>query len=337
MKTLYITGPERAEFTTSDEPSPTDADIVVQVRACGICGTDAHFWQDGVVTGTEGPHPIGHEIAGEAIFVGSDVRDTAVGDHVVVNPLADPGGIIGCGGIRGGLTERLLVPNARAGITHRVIPADIPWEVAALNEPMAVAYHGVNRSGAGEGTKAVVFGAGPVGLGAAIGLKHKGAAHVVVIDIVQNRLDNALEVGADAVINSATEDVAARLRELHGIAANLLGHERAGTDVYIDAAGVPSVVRTALANMKAHGVLTIIALHKKDVPIDFQEALMVEADIRLSMSYPTEIFEVTDSIIADWPKYQRIISDILPFERADEAVRLAATPGATDKVVVVMP
>ncbi|MEW2306047.1 zinc-binding dehydrogenase [Streptomyces sp. NPDC006655] len=336
MRSLYITGPKRAEFTTVPEPEPAATDIVIQVKACGVCGTDAHFWQDGLVTGTDSPHPIGHEIAGEVVYVGAAVTDTVAGDHVVVNPMPDPGGIIGCGGIRGGLTERLLIPNAHQGITHRVVPAEIPWEVAALNEPMAVAYHGVNRSGAGVGTKAVVFGAGPVGLGAAIGLKHKGAAHVVVVDVVQSRLDNALQIGADAVINSATEDIAARLRELHGTSANLLGAERAGTDVYIDAAGVPAVIRTALANMKAHGVLTVIALHKQDVPIDFQEALMVEADIRLSMSYPTEIFEVTDSIIADWQKYQRIISDIVPFGKADEAVRLAATPGATDKVVVVM-
>jgi len=337
VRSLYITGPKQAEFTTVPEPEPAATDIVIQVKACGICGTDAHFWQDGLVTGTDSPHPIGHEIAGEVVHVGAAVTGTATGDHVVVNPMPDPSGIIGCGGIRGGLTERLLIPDARQGVTHRVVPAEIPWEVAALNEPMAVAYHGVNRSGAGAGTKAVVFGAGPVGLGAAIGLKHKGAAHVVVVDVVQNRLDNALQVGADAVINSATEDIAARLRELHGTSANLLGAERAGTDVYIDAAGVPAVIRTALANMKAHGVLTVIALHKQDVPIDFQEALMVEADIRLAMSYPTEIFEVTDSIIADWRKYQRIISDVVPFDKADEAVRLAATPGATDKVVVVMP
>jgi 2-desacetyl-2-hydroxyethyl bacteriochlorophyllide A dehydrogenase len=337
VKALYITGQELAEFRTVPEPEATPADIVIEVKACGICGTDVHFWHDGLVTGTDSPHPIGHEIAGEVVQVGAEVTDTAVGDHVVVNPMPDPGGIIGCGGIRGGLTDHLLIPNAHQGITHRVVPAEIPWEVAALNEPMAVAYHGVNRSGAGAGTKAVVFGAGPVGLGAAIGLKHKGAAHVIVVDVVQNRLDKALQVGADAVINSATEDVAARLRELHGTSTNVLGAERAATDVYIDAAGVPAVIRTALANMKAQGVLTVIAVHSREVPVDFQEALMAEADIRLSFSYPTEIFEVTDSIIADWQKYQRIISDVVPFDKADEAVRLAATPGATDKVVVVMP
>ncbi|MGO7983907.1 L-idonate 5-dehydrogenase, partial [Rhizobium johnstonii] len=87
------------------------------------------------------------------------------------------------------------------GVHFRVIPAEIPWAVAALNEPMAVAYHGVNRSGAGVGSKVVVFCAGPIGLGAAIGFKGKGAAHVVVVDIVPNRLEKALLVGADAVIN----------------------------------------------------------------------------------------------------------------------------------------
>ncbi|GAA4491747.1 zinc-dependent alcohol dehydrogenase [Microbacterium panaciterrae] len=279
--------------------------------------------------------PLGHEPAGEVVEIGADVTDVAIGDHVVINPMSSSDGIIGNGGAQGALSEYIVLREARAGVHFRVIPAEVPWHVAALNEPMAVAYHGVNRSGAREGTRAVVFGAGPIGLGAAIALKSKGAAHVVVIDILPRRLEKTLLVGADAVIHSAEENVIERLIQLHGEAPGFMrGPARPATDVYIDAAGIPSVIATALAAIRHRGVLTIVAVHKNPVELDLQEILTTEVDIRMSMGYPTEIFEVTDSIITDWEKYQHIVSDVVPFDHAEDAIRLASTPGAADKVVI---
>ena len=169
--------------------------------------------------------------------------------------------------------RRLVLLDAKAGSHFRVIPDEIPWEVAALNEPMAVAFHGVNRSGAGVGSKVVVFGGGPVGLGAAIGFKSKGAEHVVVVDIVPNRLEKALLVGADAVINSAEEDVVERLKELHGEVPGFMGQgTKAATDIYFDAAGAPIVIRDGIqGDAQPWCLLTIVAVHKKPVELDFQE------------------------------------------------------------------
>lgn len=335
MKSLVVTGPGTVEFLDIKTPIAGPRDIIIAPKACGICGSDVFYTHRGGIPPREGRTPLGHEIAGEVIEVGADVEDAAVGDHVVVNPMANSDGIIGNGGAQGGLSECLVLFDAKAGSHFRVIPAEIPWQVAALNEPMAVAFHGVNRSGAGKGSKVVVFGAGPVGLGAAIGFKSKGAAHVVVVDIVANRLEKAIRVGADAVINSAEEDVSERLKQLHGEVPGFMGQgTKAATDIYFDAAGAPIVIETALAAMRNRSVLTIVAVHKKPVELDLQELLTTEPDIRLSMGYPTEIFEVTDSIIKDWEKYQHIISDVLPFSDAVKAVELAATPGATDKVVI---
>jgi threonine dehydrogenase-like Zn-dependent dehydrogenase len=145
---------------------------------------------------------LGHEAAGEVVEVGADVEGIRVGDHVVVNPMADPCGIIGKGGPTGALSELLL----RQTVLRRsvaTIPADLPFD-AALNEPMAVALHPVNRSNPQPGNTAVVFGAGPIGLGAPIGYRSRGLGHVVV-DVVPARLQRALAVGADAVINSAED------------------------------------------------------------------------------------------------------------------------------------
>jgi len=336
MKSLVITAPGKTEMLDVPTPAAGARDLVVRVKACGICGSDVFYTQIGGIPPRQGATPLGHEPAGEVASVGAEVTGVAVGDHVVINPMAAADGIVGSGGAQGGLSETVVLKDAVAGVHFRVIPAEVPGEVAALNEPMAVAFHGVNRSGAGKGTKAVVFGAGPVGLGAAIGLKAKGAEHVVVVDLVANRLEKALLVGADAVINSAEEDVVSRLRDLHGSEPGFLhGPARPSTDVAIDAAGAPAVITTALGSLRRGGVLSVVGVHKKPVSLDFQEMLVNEPDIRLSMGYPTEIFEVTDSIIADWRLYQHIISDRVPFAEAGRAVELAATPGATDKVVVV--
>lgn len=335
MKTVIVTAPDSVTVTERPVPAVGPRDVLVRVRACGVCGSDAMYVHMGGLENCRGDMPLGHEIAGEIVEVGSQNTHARIGDHVVVNPMANEDGIIGNGGRQGGLSEYVLLPNAEAGVNFRVIPAHIPWTVAALNEPMAVAYHGVNRSGAGEGTQAVVFGAGPVGLGAALAFKAKGAAHVTVVDVVPNRLEKALLIGADAVINSASEDVLAQLKELHGEVPGFGGlPSRPATDVYLDAAGVPAVIKTALAGIKHGGVLTVVGVHKQPVEIDLQALLPSEPDIRLAMGYPTEFFEVTDAIIDNWQNYQHIISDVIPFTDVEEAIALASTPGAADKVVV---
>ena len=335
MKSLIITGADTVELLDVERPAAGPADVVVAMKAVGICGSDVLYVQIGGLPPRQGATPLGHEGAGEVIEVGADVTGVEVGDHVVINPMAASDGIIGNGGAQGELSEFVVLKDATPGVHFRVIPTDLPWDVAALNEPMAVAHHGVNRSGAGTGTKAVVFGAGPIGLGAALSLKAKGAAHVVVVDVVPNRLEKALALGADAIINSTKEDVVARLIELHGDEPGFQGGPaRPRTDVAIDAAGVPAVTTTALNALRRGGVLSIIAVHKQPVSLNFQELLINEPEIRLSMGYPTEIFEVTDAIIGNWRAYQQIISDRIPFIDGEKAIRLAAIPGATDKVVV---
>ncbi|WP_229780380.1 zinc-binding dehydrogenase [Arthrobacter sp. BL-252-APC-1A] len=200
---------------------------------------------------------------------------------------------------------------------------------------MAVAYHAVNRTNPKAGDKVVIFGAGPIGLGAVLGYRRRGVSHIVVVDIIPSRLEKALEVGADAVINSAEEDVAARLVELHGDGATMMVRgTRSGTDIFLDAAGAPVVPQTVAGVAKSGAVLGIVAVHKKPVELDFGSILTTELTIVFAMGYPTEIFEVTDDIIENWRKYALIISDVLPFDRALEALELAQTPGAADKVVV---
>ena len=333
MRVSVVTAPGETQVVDAPKPTIGPADVLVKIRACGICGTDALFISMGGIPGHDGGMPLGHEPAGEVVQVGSNVAGIVVGDHVVINPMAAPGGIIGNGGAAGALSEYLLIENVLRGTSLEVVPDHIPFEVAALNEPMAVARHGVNRCQPKPSDKVVVFGAGPIGLGATIAFKSLGVSHVVVADLIPAQLDKALKVGADSVINSAEEDVAERLLELHGEGASMFGG-KVDTDIYFDAAGAPVVIETALAAAKSGARLGVVAVHKQPVPVDFLNLMSNEITIVGSMGYPDEIFEVTEDLIANWEKYSVIVSHTIPFDDVNEALKTASTPGAADKVVV---
>lgn len=333
MKASVVTGPGKAEVLDAERPTVGPSDVLVRMRACGICGSDAFYITIGGLPPRQGHTPLGHEPAGEIAEVGAQVSGLAVGDHVVINPMAAPSGIIGNGGPSGALADYLLIENAVRGTSLEVIPDHIPWEVAALNEPMAVARHGANRCRPKPSDKVVVFGAGPIGLGATLAFKSLGVSHVVVVDLLPGRLDKALQIGADAVINSADEDVVARLIELHG-AGESMYPGKAGTNIYLDAAGVPAVVNTALAAAQRGATVGIVGVHKEPVPVDLINVMSNEITLLGSMGYPDEIFEVTKDLVANWEKYALIVSHTIPFGDVGEALELAQTPGAADKVVV---
>ncbi len=333
MKVAMVTGPGTTEVMDIERPQVGARDVLVRIRACGICGSDALYIAIGGLPPRQGRMPLGHEPAGVVVEVGADVNGIAVGDHVVVNPMAAPSGIIGNGGAHGGLAEYLLIETARRGVSLEVIPDHIPFAVAALNEPMAVARHAVNRCKPHRSDKILIFGAGPIGLGAVLAFKSFGVESVVVADVIASRLNTASEVGADAVINSAHENVTQRLIELHG-EGEAMFPGRAGTDIYLDAAGVPAVIAATMAAAKKGATLGVVALHKKPVPCDFATLMTNEISIVGSIGYPDEIFEVTKDLVANWEKYALLISHTIPFADIDDAFAKAAMPGAADKVIV---
>jgi (R,R)-butanediol dehydrogenase/meso-butanediol dehydrogenase/diacetyl reductase len=167
MKSVQTAAPGTIKVAKIQRPAPGPRDLLVRVRACGICGTDAAFVQmGGMPLGPDGQTasiPLGHEPAGEIIEIGAEVTGLKTGDRVVVNPQAAPSGIIGCGGTLGGMSEYLLIQNAVAGKSVAVFPDDLPFEVAALNEPMAVARHCVNGPRPGPRTRSWSSAPGPSG------------------------------------------------------------------------------------------------------------------------------------------------------------------------------
>ena len=194
---------------------PGPRDVLVRMRACGICGSDAIYIAIGGIPPRQGRTPLGHEPAGEVIEVGSEVDGISVGDHVVINPMAAPSGIIGNGGATGALADLLLIENAVRGQGLEVLSKDVPFEIAALTSRWPCRCTGSTAPRRSGRTKSWCSARDPIGLGATLGYKARGVSSVVVVDLIGSRLDKALRIGADAVVNAADEDLA---RRLHGVA-----------------------------------------------------------------------------------------------------------------------
>jgi (R,R)-butanediol dehydrogenase / meso-butanediol dehydrogenase / diacetyl reductase len=334
MRFVEVVAPGEIRVSETDDPTAGDEDILVRMRACGICGSDVSYINVGPALFGRETLPLGHEPAGEVIATGRAVGDVSVGARVVINPMVQPTGIIGNGGSEGALADYLLIRNAKRGHSFEVFPDTVPFDVAALNEPLSVARHFVNRGKPEPDSRVVVFGAGPIGLGALLWLKLRGVEHVVMADVLPERLQKAAALGADAVIDPSKEDITARLVALHGSSTNGVGMPKPATDIYYDAAGVQAVIDAAVNSSKYGATLVIAAMHKKPVDIDTNMMLTAEMTITMSLGYPTEIFETTKHLIENWERFAPIISHRVPFSDVSRAVELASTPGAAEKVVV---
>jgi (R,R)-butanediol dehydrogenase/meso-butanediol dehydrogenase/diacetyl reductase len=332
MRVVNIHGENDVRLDPVDAPTPGSKDVVVQVRACGICGSDLTYIKlGGIRRRPGGVTPIGHEAAGEVISVGSDVKGVAVGQRVVINPMMTSS-YVGSGGPEGAFTEELLIRDARVGESLLPIPADLPFEVAALTEPLAVALHGVNRAAVKPGEKVAVFGCGPIGLSMVLWLVDLGVTDVIALDVSTERLVRAKAIGARAVINPAQEDVRARLLELHG-SARVFSRESVGTDAYIDAAGAPNILSEVVRMAKYHSRMVVTAAYTKPVPLDLGAMLTTEMTITTAVGYPTEMTEVVAALPRLRDKVRTLISHRFPFAQVIEAIGVAGTP-ASAKVMV---
>lgn len=334
MQILNIHGVDDVRLDPAPPPAPGPGDVVIGVKACGICGSDLTYIRHGGIHRPEGGvTPLGHEAAGEVVAVGDGVEGVAIGQRFVINPMRTPS-LIGTGGPEGAFTQELLVRNAKVGESLLPIPGDLPFDVAALTEPLAVSLHGVNRAQAKAGEKVVVFGCGPIGLGMVLWLLDRGVTDVVALDLADERLERALALGARGVINPAREDVRARLLELHG-PGRTLNRDAVGTDAYIDAAGAPNLLGDVVAMGKMHARYVCTAAYSKPVELDLGRLLTSEMTITSAVGYPDEMPDVLAALPRLADKASSLISHRFALEDAIEALQVAATPRSA-KVMIEM-
>lgn len=329
---LNIHGVNDVRLDPCETPTPGKSDVVVHVKACGICGSDLTYIKiGGIHRKPDGVTPLGHEAAGEIVAVGEAVRGVSVGQRVVVNPMMTPS-YIGSGGPEGAFTEQLLVRDARMGDSLLPIPSDLPYEIAALTEPLAVALHGVNRAQVKPGDKVVVFGCGPIGLGMVLWLVDRGITDVVALDLAPERLERAEALGARAAFDPTKEDLKARLMELHG-PARVFSREAVGTDAFIDAAGAPNILSDVVRIAKYQSRMVVTAAYMKPVQLDLGAMLTTEMTITTAVGYPTEMPEVVAALPRLREKAAPLISHRFPFGQVVEALGVAAAP-ASAKVMI---
>ena len=331
-RVLNIHEVDDARLDQVELPEPGSKDVLIDVKACGICGSDLTYIKiGGIMRPPGGVTPLGHEAAGEVAYVGEDVEGVSVGQRVVINPMMTPS-MIGSGGPEGAFTERLLVSNARIGDSLLPIPEDLPYDVAALTEPLAVALHGVNRAEARPGDKVVVFGCGPIGLGMVLWLLDRGIEDVVALDLSEERLARARSLGARAALNPTQVDLRAELMKLHGT-ARLLNRDAVGTDAFIDAAGAPNILSDVIGMAKFHARMVVTAAYMKPVEMPLGAMLTSEMTVTTAMGYPTEMPEVVAALPRLQEKLTPMISHHFPLDQVVAALDAARDP-ASAKVMI---
>jgi threonine dehydrogenase-like Zn-dependent dehydrogenase len=303
-------------------PEPGPRDVVVKMKACGICGSDLSYIKNGGIPGPGKLTALGHEGAGEIMIVGSEVEGVSVGQRMIINPMMTPS-FIGSGGPEGAFTEELLVRDAQLGASLLPIPEGISYDIAAMCEPLSVALHGVNRAEAKAGDKVAIFGCGPIGLGMVMWAVDRGC-DVIALDLAEVRLERARALGA-RTINPGNEDVTARIKEMHG-AEMYFGRERAGTDAYIDAAGAPSILSDVVRMAKKHARHVITAAYMKPIELPAGAMLTSEMTITTAVGYPTEMPDVIAAMPRLKDKIAALITHTLPFDQVIEGLGIAATP-----------
>jgi threonine dehydrogenase-like Zn-dependent dehydrogenase len=332
MQQIRIHGPDDVRIDQRDPEEPGPRDAIVAVRACGICGSDVGYVKLGGIAGPAAePTPIGHELSGVILKVGAEVRDLSAGMRVVLNPMGG-GNQIGNGGQQGGFTPELLVPNVAAGGVLFPIPDELSDEQAALAEPLGVGMQSVNRAGLQPGEKAVIFGAGPIGLMALATCRYRGIEDVVVVDLSEKRLSLAREMGARATLSPAGGNLWKELAAIQGKGSWLNMPIMAGADAFIEASGAAPVLPDIVANAKENARISIVALHRSPIPIDFMSVMAKGLTLIGSIAYPEDYTDMI-SMLSE-VDLTPAITHRFPLHEFPEALRISQDPAAGGKVMI---
>lgn len=338
MRVVTVHGPGDVRIDMAEQPEVGSDDVLLQLRACGVCGTDVHYINSGGTSRRHDskPMPIGHEVSGDVIAVGSAIASVRPGDRMIVNPMAGSA-IIGNGGSEGGFSDYLLVRDAASTTALLPIPAGLSYADAALAEPLAVSLRAVNRAAPREGETAVVYGAGPIGLGIILWLKHRGVANVIAIDFSERRLGLALAIGADIALNATASDdeVAARIIAAHG-ATDVFGAPVAGTDMYFDAAGAPAVIRAVVSLAKTASRFVIVAMHGAESAFDMMQFMGKEMTMTGSVGYREELGDALKALPEIGDLARTMVTDIFCFDDVLAGLGRAAE-GDSGKVIIEFP
>jgi len=289
MRAALYYGRQDLRLTSVPEPEAGRGEVKLRVCYNGICGSDLLEYYEGPVTTRSSPHPLtgvqnpvimGHELCGEVVALGEGTGDLEIGDLVAVEPVETCGVCLYCGlgqynhcpslaiqgyNRAGGLAEYTVVKWPRA---HK-LPRGVSALQGALIEPLAIAWHTVNRCGVSAGEVVAIHGAGPIGAGAFLTLRSRGV-EAIVVDPSPTRRAALARLGARHLLDPTACDVVAAVRDLTG---------GRGAHASIDAAGGAKAFAAMLHGTRVDGTAVVVAIHHEPVVIPPFDLLMPEVHL----------------------------------------------------------
>lgn len=319
------------------EPAPAADEAVVQIAYGGICGSDLHYWQHGAAGASilREPMILGHEMVGTVIAAAADGTGPAAGTRVAIHPLTPHGdGVTPWPEERPNLApastylgSAMHLPHTQGGFARRValparmlfaLPDGLGLERAALAEPAAVAWHGLERAGDVRGRRVAVIGAGPIGLLVVAAAFHHGAAEVVATDLQQRARDVAEGLGA-RTLDARDADEIARLH----------------ADVVIESSGTVPGLSAAISAAARGGTVVMLGLQRSgDIPVSMATAITRELTLTGSFRFWAEFAEVIGALADGSLRVDGIVTHVQDVTDAVAAFEIAADAAASSKVLL---
>jgi L-iditol 2-dehydrogenase len=322
-------------------PDPGVGEVLVRLRAVGICGSDMHWYKEGCIGASRAVYPtvLGHEPAGEIAAIGKGVDSVKVGQRVALEPAITCGQCEFCrsGRHNNCLTSIFMGTSQRPGLFREyavmpqrnvvAIPDSMSFVAATVIEPLAVILHILELTGIRLGETVAVLGAGPIGLLTASVARIAGASRIFIADKVPHRLRLAREMGFECAIEISRFEQAV-MDETRG----------RGVDIVIDAAAALQTINTSIAVARAGGRMVLVGIpSEQDLNVDVNAAMAKELSIqtikRSNHNAHGAIELMESGRIGD-----QIVTHRLPLEKTPEAFELLAEyAGDVGKVVIEIP
>lgn len=314
MRAARIVHPNHLEVVDLPDPEPEPTEVLIRVRASGICGTDIHIFRGEYLGG----YPVipGHEFAGVVEAVGATVTRFKIGDRVAVEPN------IACDNCEACLNNRQnfclnwqAVGVTRSGGMAQLVTApekavfdigDLPFEAGAFVEPLSCVLHGLERLNPELAAKIAILGAGPIGLLLVQGVRVLGASHVTVVDKNRSRVQFAAEVGADALLTN--------LDEL----------KMDGYDAVIDATGAIPVMRRALDYARPGGKVLLFGVPPagKEMCVEAFKIFRKGLTVLSSFTSVRNSYQAIDLLRSGRVRVDRLVSHRLPLDEFERGIEL---------------
>ena len=328
MKAAFMQEKGRITLDTIDVPEPAAQEVLIKLKAVGVCGSDVHLFSHGGIGDFQvtPPYMLGHEAAGEVVALGEGVDSFTVGDRIVMEPGIPCGRCEFCLSGRYNLCPEMkfwAAPPVQGVLceytTHKAafcykIKGAVDFDVASLAEPLSVGVYATQRAHVGPGKTVAIIGMGPIGQTALQAVLSFGATSVMVSDIVENRLKLARQLHAQMGVNSTTDNLTARAREFTA---------EKGFDVVIETSGASRSLSDAVTIAKNGATIVLIgSLQKVEPDIPIIKAVFKELQILGSYRY-CNTYPVVMDILASNPNFKRLISHSFPLEKTQQAFEFA--------------